>query len=158
MSSEHNYNNNLLDKQKYSLDSSINLDKFKKLDDRYIITKICKNINIKYEFEEDRCNVYYRSFALNISFNDENKFKSIASFIDLNLFKKDDEKKFISLLEGIVINKNMKISVKYLRETLDAILNNVIREKRENSNGIDFYINKIVSINRELIFMLITLI
>lgn len=158
MRSEHNYDKKLLNKKDYLFTDIIDLDKFKKLDDRYIVSDICKNTDIKYDFKCDSCNIYYRSFALNISFNSLNKFKSIAGFIDLNLCGKVDKDKFISLIEGIISNKKLDISINNgMKEIIDNVIKDVIKEyKIKGSNG-DFYINRIINTDRELVFMLINL-
>jgi len=155
--SEHNYDKKLLSKKDSLFMDIVDLDKFKKLDDRYIVSDICKNTGIKYDFKCDTCNIYYRSFALNISFNSLNKFKSIAGFIDLNLCVKADKNKFISLIEGIISNKRFDISINSLREIMDNVIKDTIKEyKIKISNG-DFYINRIINTDRELVFMLINL-
>ncbi|BAK81649.1 hypothetical protein [Candidatus Arthromitus sp. SFB-rat-Yit] len=156
MRSEQNHDKKLSNNESLFKDI-VNLDKFKKMDDRYIISDICKNTDFKYDFKNDSCNIYYRSFALNISFDIMNKFKSIAGFIDLNLCGLSDKNKFISLLDKIIFKKELDISISNLREIIDNVTEDIIKEYNIRGNKLNFYINKIVNIDRELIFMLINL-
>lgn len=139
-------------KSKNLIDEIINIAKFKKLDDKYIITDICRNMNFKYEFDGDICNVYHSSFGFSISFTKKN-CKSVAGFIDIKLFNSKDKQKFISFLRNVVNNKEMNISPNHLKDILDNVLDKNMKEISKVENGIRIYLSKIMSDERELIFI-----
>lgn len=141
-----------LSKSRNLIDEIVNIEKFKKLDDRYIITDICRNMNFKYEFDGDICNVYHSSFGFSLSFNEKN-CKSIAGFIDIKLFGLKDKQKFTSFLGKIIENKRMNISVNYMRDVLDKVLDGSIKEIVKVENGTKIYFSKIMSDERELVFV-----
>ena len=157
MDSQYQNNKSLcLDRNKNLLNEIINIEKFKKLDDKYMVTDICRNINLKYEFNENQCSIYYKSFSCSISF-DKNNFKSLVCFIDSKLFNSVDKDKFILFLKNIVENKQLDISVKYLRNILNKVLDGAVKEVKEIKDNVNLYIEKIVNDNREIIFMMVNL-
>lgn len=137
------------------LNEIIDLNKYKALDDRYIVSNICKNTNLKYEFAENICNVFYKSFSVSINFN-ERLFKSITCFIDLNLFNLEGQRKFIKLIEDLLTNKNINFNGNYLKNILNSVLNNTVIEIKDNNVEFNFYINKIINDAREFIFIMIS--
>ncbi|EIA23580.1 hypothetical protein SFB1_142G1, partial [Candidatus Arthromitus sp. SFB-1] len=70
---------------------------------------------------------------------------------------KADKNKFISLIEGIISNKRFDISINSLREIMDNVIKDTIKEYKIKSSNGDFYINRIINTDRELVFMLINL-
>lgn len=157
MDSQYQNNKSLcLDRNQNLLNEIIDIEKFRKLDDKYMITDICRNINLKYEFNENQCSIYYKSFSCSILF-DKNNFKSMACFIDSKLFNSVDKDKFISFFKSIVENKQLDISVKYLRNILNKVLDGAVKEVKEIKDNFNLYITKIVNDNRELIFMMVNL-
>lgn len=157
MDSQYRNNKSLcLDRNQNLLNEIIDIEKFRKLDDKYMITDICRNIKLKYEFNENQCSIYYKSFSCSISF-DKKIFKSMACFIDSKLFNSVDKDKFILFFKNIVENKQLDISVKYLRNILNKVLDGAVKEVKEIKDNFNLYIKKIVNDNRELIFMMVNL-
>lgn len=157
MDSHYQNNKSLcLDRNKNLLNEIIDIEKFRKLDDKYMVTDICRNINLKYEFNENKCSIYYRSFSCSILF-DKNNFKSMACFIDSKLFSSVDKDKFILFLKNIAENKQLGIFVRDIRNILNKVLDGAVREVKENRDKFNLYIEKIVNDKRDLIFMMVKL-
>lgn len=153
MNSQHHNDEKVnLSRNKNLIDEIVNIAKFKKLDDRYIITDICRNMNFKYEFDGDICNVYHSSFGFSLSFNEKN-CKSLAGFIDIKLFGSQDKQKFISFLKNVIENKEILISENYLKNILDKVLDKNVKEISKIENKTRIYVSKIMSDERELIFI-----
>lgn len=157
MNSQHYHNKDLyLNKSRNILNEIVDIEKFKKLDDRYMITKISKENNMKYDFDDNQCNVYYRSFGLNFSF-DKNNLKTIVGFINPLLFNSEDEDKFMYFLKNIFKTKEITVSSKYFRELLNNVLKGEIKEGKYFKFNMNIYVNNIKNEDRNLIFMMITL-
>lgn len=157
VNSQHQNDKSLcLDKDMNFLNEIVDMKKFKKIDSRYMITDICRNINLKYEFNEENCNVYSNSFSLNISFH-KNDLNLVACFIDPKNFNDVDEDKFIIFLKYIVIGKQFDIYLTKFRGILIKILKGKINEFKDKIGDYEFYVSKIISENRNLIFIMIKL-
>lgn len=157
VNSQHQNDKSLcLDKDMNFLNEIVDMKKFKKIDSRYIITDICKNMNLKYEFNNEGCNVHCNSFSFNITFH-ENDFKSVACFIDPKYFNDVDEDKFIIFLKNIVIRKDLDISFMNLRSVLIKLLRGKINEFKDKTDKYEFYVSKIIRENRDLIFVMMKL-
>lgn len=157
MKSEHKWENsrdsNIRDKLLFDI---IDINRFKSLDDKYIITDICKKLRLKYTWNNDTLNIYDRSFVLNIQFL-SNRIRSIAMFIDNNLFRERDMGRLSHFMDKIIINKGLNISVGDFKNIIKVIREDLIKESREVRENVEIYISKIININIELIFLLITL-
>mgnify|MGYP003372693370 FL=1 len=157
MNSQYRESRNLfLNKDRNFLNKIIDIEKFKKLDDRYIITEICKNIKLKYEITEEFCNIYYKSFTMNLTFN-YNKIKRLAIFIDSKLFDKNDEEKFILFIENLEMNKNWNFPMNDFKLFLHKILNENVKEFNFEDENVSIYFGIVNGIGRELIFIMIDL-
>ena len=156
MDLQHSRNRSLcLNKSKNLMDEIVNINKFKALDDRYIITNICKDTDYKYEFTEDKCNIFHKAFSLSVNFNNQ-IFKSITSFIDLESFKLEDEHKFIKLFGDLLVSKNINVNINYLKNILHEVLDNKVKEIKEIKDEFSLYINKILTHHREYVFVMVS--
>ena len=96
-------------------------------------------------------------------FNFSSEFSVLAAYskalwsLDSKLFNSVDKDKFISFFKSIVENKQLDISVKYLRNILNKVLDGAVKEVKEIKDNVNLYIEKIVNDNRELIFMMVNL-
>lgn len=157
VNSQHQNNKNLcLNKDINLLNEIVDMKKFKRIDSRYMITDICKSMDLKYEFKEDSCNVYSGSFSFNISFH-KNDLNVVVCFIDPKDFNDVDEDKFIIFLKCIVINRQLDISLTNLRSILIKILKGKIEEFKDKKDNCEFYASKIINDNKELIFIMLRL-
>ena len=157
MNSQRYHNKDLyLNKSRNILNEIVDIEKFKKLDDRYIITKISRENNMRCDFDDNKCNVYYRSFGLNFSF-DKNNLKTIVGFINPLLFNQEDEDRFMYFLKNIFKAKDIVISSKYFREFLNNVWKGEIKEGKYFKFNMNIYVNNIKIDDRDLIFMMIEL-
>ncbi len=136
------------------IDEIINIEKLRKLDDRYIITDICKDIDLKYYVDDEVFNVYHSSFGFSLSF-DNKTFKSLAGFIDVDMSTAKDKDRFILFLKNIMKSKKINLSGRYFREILNKFLDKNVKEIIDFKDDIRIYTSKIVDNDRELIFVTI---
>lgn len=141
-----------LNKDRNFLNEIIDIDKFKRLDNRYIITEICKDLNLKYEIEYDGINVYYESFVMNICCNEEN-INNISVFIDKELFDRDHKDKLILFIKNINMKKNWSISINDFETCLYKILDDIVKELKFKNDNLNIYLSKIFNQGKELIFI-----
>ena len=154
MDLQHSKNTSLcLDRDKNLLNKIVDIDKYRALDDRYIITNICQNTDLKYKFNEDSCNIYYRSFSMSINFNKQ-LFKSIICFVDINAYELESENILINLFKDLLFNKNINMNVGYFKNCLCKISNGTVREIKDVKNDFNLYISKIENENREFMFIM----
>ncbi len=157
MKSEHNKEQSQTLNLKEELVSEfIDLNRFRKLDDKYMVTDLCKKSKLGYKVKEDFINIYHRSFGGSISFN-ENKVKSIFLFVDFSVFLNDNKEKFKAFLKGMIREKSLNISVNNLENMINKVNLNIVKELKISENNESIYISKIYNINKELVFLLITL-
>lgn len=157
MKSEHKWENNWdLNIRDGLLIDVVDINKFKSLDDRYIITDICKKLKLNYKIGEDVINIYYRSFVSSVRFVN-NRILSMSFFIDNKFFIENDMLKFLSFINRISINKDLNISVEHFKNLILRISDNSIKACKQIRENTTIYISRIMNINRELIFLLITL-
>lgn len=157
MNSQYRQSGNLfLNKERNFLNQIVDIEKFKKLNDKYLVTEICKNIKLKYEMTEEFCNIYYKTFTMSLTFNDD-KIKRLAIFIDSELFDEDDEEKFILFIENLKMNKNWDFNTEDFRLFLHKILNENFKEFNFEDENMSVYSGIVNSVNRELIFIMIDL-
>mgnify|MGYP003369111949 FL=1 len=114
------------------------------------------DIKLKYEITEEFCNIYYKSFTMNLTFN-YNKIKRLAIFIDSKLFDKNDEEKFILFIENLEMNKNWNFPMNDFKLFLHKILNENVKEFNFEDENVSIYFGIVNGIGRELIFIMIDL-
>lgn len=141
-----------LDNNRNFLKEIINIEKFRDLDRRYMVVDICREMNLKYDFKNDDCSVYSKSFVSNISFNGLN-LKSITCFVYQEFLDDIDQRKFVSFLRHLVKDYDLNISFEYL----NGILNSGVKEFKNETDKCEFYLRKIIRDDRELFFVMINI-
>lgn len=141
-----------LDKNRNLLNEIINIEKFKKLDNKYMVTEICRDLKLKYIIDCNEINIYYKSFVMNIAFN-KNIISNISVFIDPEIFNKEDKDKFMLFIKNLKMKKNLNISVDNFEICLYKILDKNIKELKFKNNNLNIYLSKIINQGKELIFI-----
>ncbi len=141
-----------LDKNRNLLNEIINIEKFKKLDNKYMVTEICRDLKLKYIIDCNEINIYYKSFVMNIAFN-KNIISNISVFIDPEIFNREDKDKFMLFIKNLKMKKNLNISVDNFEICLYKILDKNIKELKFKNNNLNIYLSKIINQGKELIFI-----
>lgn len=127
----------------------IDVNRFRKLDIKYKIVDVCKELKLHYEFNESSCSVYSPTFVSNISFNGL-KINSIVCFVDREFSNDSTKKKLTSFLKELT---DSSVSSKHL----NSVLNEEVKELRNVNDEVEFYARRVMTDNREMHFISITI-